>query len=253
MYSNLITIGRDPNCDIVVDEQWDTVSNNHADIEQRDNELIFYDHSSNGSVINGQKIHNTYVGIYSGDKILLAGVYELDWNILDSYFERRRRPTVTKNIKGGIDDNDNESEYFVKGKDNNINGSTVQSDDKDHTDNCNYGHTNTFTQAEIDSTLDRWNWGAFFCTWLWAAFHKKYWPLLIIVLGCVPYIGQICIVFLSVYLGLNGYRIAWNCGKHGDFEQFLRVEHKWMLFGLFWFIISLVVSACVLNIALQLF
>ena len=47
MSKNIITIGRDPRCDIRVDARWDTVSNEHADIELRDGALLFYDHSSN--------------------------------------------------------------------------------------------------------------------------------------------------------------------------------------------------------------
>ena len=86
MSKKKISIGRDPQSDIVVDDHWDTVSNEHADIELRDGNLIFYDHSSNGSVINKQKIHNTNVGIYPGDLIMLAGKYELKWDIINQHF-----------------------------------------------------------------------------------------------------------------------------------------------------------------------
>ena len=41
MNKDRITIGRDPKCDIRIDECWDTVSNNHADIMLQDNTLIF--------------------------------------------------------------------------------------------------------------------------------------------------------------------------------------------------------------------
>ena len=100
MNNRKITIGRAPGSDIRIEERWDTVSNEHAEIESIDNGLLFYDHSSNGTSINGQKIHNTNVPIYPGDEILLAGVYRLDWEILERYFPTSRRPTVTKNIHG---------------------------------------------------------------------------------------------------------------------------------------------------------
>ena len=97
MNRNSITIGRDSRNDIRIDERWDTVSNEHADIELRGDRLIFTDHSSNGTIINGQKIHHDHVGIYPNDKILLAGVYELDWNVINRYFPNLHRPTVTSN------------------------------------------------------------------------------------------------------------------------------------------------------------
>ena len=102
MNNRRITIGRAPGSDIRIEERWDTVSNEHAEIESTGSSLLFYDHSSNGTSINGQKIHNTNVPIYPGDEILLAGVYRLDWEMLERFFPTSRRPTVTKNIHGEV-------------------------------------------------------------------------------------------------------------------------------------------------------
>ena len=54
--SRSITIGRNPQSTIRISEDYDIVSNDHAEIIQQGVELTFTDHSSNGTIINGQKI-----------------------------------------------------------------------------------------------------------------------------------------------------------------------------------------------------
>ena len=55
-----ITIGRDPNSSIVVNPRFDTVSSNHAEIEYpADGRFLYIDHSTNGTMINNQKILQT--------------------------------------------------------------------------------------------------------------------------------------------------------------------------------------------------
>ncbi|MDO4319415.1 MAG: FHA domain-containing protein [Bacteroidales bacterium] len=100
-----INIGRDPRNTIVVDDTYDTVSNDHADIyDDETGELFLRDHSSNGTKINGQRIQNTDVRITPGDEIMLAGVYPVDWTLLRQYFPAVKRPTVGYNNRGGYDD-----------------------------------------------------------------------------------------------------------------------------------------------------
>lgn len=93
-----IKIGRDPRSDIRVEERFDTVSNDHAEIFLDGDRLIFIDHSSNGTIINNQKVKGFQVTIYPGDNISLAGVYPLAWSEIDAFFPPTRRPTVTRNI-----------------------------------------------------------------------------------------------------------------------------------------------------------
>ena len=49
-----------------------------------------------------------------------------------------------------------------------------------------FGVENKYSQAEIDKEIDKWNWGAFFCSWIWAVYHKIYWPLAILIIGVSP-------------------------------------------------------------------
>lgn len=265
MQKDKISIGRDPMSDIVVDESWDTVSNEHADIELRDGSLIFYDHSSNGTVINKQKIHNTNVGIYPGDLILLAGKYELKWDVIYQYFPQSQRPTVIRNVRAEIpsagrktvqqDRNQPEpspssraTEQFTPRQHSFIQkGATVVGGKSD-----NFGVENMYSQAEIDKETERWNWGAFFCTWIWAAYHKIYWPLAIIIIGCIPYLGQVALLVLSVYLGFTGSTKAWNSGRYASFESYKSAQKKWAIIGVILFIIGLVAEGFILYHLLTL-
>ena len=81
-----ITIGRSPQNTIVVDSSYSTVSSNHATITDNGGVLTLQDHSTNGTYINGQHIHNQSVTIRQGDKITLASTYALPWNEVMRYF-----------------------------------------------------------------------------------------------------------------------------------------------------------------------
>lgn len=98
-----ITIGRDPDSTIVISEDYDIVSNEHADIKMEGSDIVFTDHSSNGTIINGQKIHGQSVKIFPHDKIMLAGVCQVDWSQINQYIPHSGRPTVIHNIRRNVD------------------------------------------------------------------------------------------------------------------------------------------------------
>lgn len=265
MSSKKITIGRDPHSDIVVDERWDTVSNKHADIELCDGGLMFYDHSSNGTVINNQKIHNTNVGIYPGDVIMLAGKFELKWDTINQYFPQSQRPTVIRNVRadnpsvgrktvqqGGsnpqVTKSSRATEQFTPGQQGFIQQGGTLAEDR----NDKFGVENTYSQAEIDKELDKWNWGAFLCSWIWAAYHKIYWPLAIIIVGCIPYLGQVSALVLAVYLGFTGSTKAWNSGRYANFESYKSAQKKWALAGVLLFIVGIIAEVFIVYHLLSL-
>lgn len=259
---NRITIGRDTQSDIVIDDRWDTVSNEHADIMLQEGKLVFYDHSSNGTVINNQKIQNMNVGIYSGDVIMLAGKIELSWDDINRFFPRSQRPTVTRNVRAEQNTNSGRKTVQIDAPSYNSNGNKSRQTEQlvsqpfnsirqkaqngnDTTDN--YGVENTYSQAEIDKELEKWNWGGFLCTWLWATVHKTYWPLPIIIIGCIPYIGHVCSICLHVYLGMKGSRMAWDSGIYKDFGAYKKSQRNWIIGGVIWFIVSLAVTAYIVS------
>lgn len=262
MGNRMITIGRSSRSVVRIDERWDTVSNQHADIEEQGDNLVFFDHSSNGTVINGQKIQNCSVKIYPGDEILLAGVFMLEWNVINQFFPDHHRPTVTRNIRGvdeqssspgrttvqfndrtseinngfSRQENSRLTEQFNRDSDGNRSQSqTVREQNKQYD---NHESSYEYSQAEIDKALDNWNWGAFFCSWLWGIIHKVYWPLLMLIVGFIPYAGIMFNFFISVYLGLKGSRLAWESGRYKDFEDYKRNQLRWAIGGLIWFLLN---------------
>lgn len=269
MSSTKIKIGRSPDSTVVIDERWDTVSNDHADIELRNEALIFVDHSSNGTIINKQKIHNREVGIYPGDNIMLAGVYELSWDLISGYFPQSKRPTVTKNIRAEQAEDVSRKTVQVNTANASSSKNARQTEQfnapqqRQHSfvqtgnqtlgqETNNYGKENAYSQAEIDSMLEKWNWGGFLTTWLWAIAHKIYWPLLIIPIAFIPYLGQVSLIVLSVYLGLYGSKMAWANGNYSDFSAFVKSQKKWAFIGVLLFIIGIAINVITIYYLLQL-
>ena len=84
--SKRITIGRNPDCDISVDEKQGSVSRNHAVLFIEDGALVIEDDSTNGTYVNGQKLHCARRGIKPGDQIRIGFNYILSWNDINSYF-----------------------------------------------------------------------------------------------------------------------------------------------------------------------
>lgn len=264
-----IKIGRSPDSNVVVDECWDTISNDHADIELRNGALVFIDHSSNGTIINKQKIHNREVGIYPGDSIMLAGVYELNWDLISGYFPQSKRPTVTKNIRAEQSEEASRKTVQVSTSNASNSKNTRQTEQfnapqqRQHsfvqtgnqTVGCetnNYGKENAYSQAEVDSMLEKWNWGGFLTTWMWAVANRIYWPMFIIPVVFIPYLGQIALLVLSVYLGYYGSKIAWAKGKYRDFSAFVNSQKKWSIIGVLIFIAGLAINAIIVYYLLQL-
>lgn len=81
-----ITIGRSNQCDIYLDPNCRYASGHHATIYYDDNQLMFRDVSSNGTLVNNVRVHHRAVPIHRGDSIMLAGKYQLSWNQIDTYF-----------------------------------------------------------------------------------------------------------------------------------------------------------------------
>lgn len=257
-----ITIGRDTGNDIHIDEQWDLVSNRHGEIICNEGKLTFIDHSSNGTVINGQKIQNTSVGIYPGDSIRLANVFALEWDVIERFFPRQQRPTVTRNVRAESQDAGRrtlqmQAANTSKGRETEQFSNGIHGDESltrpNHRQNDNmFGQANEYSQSEIDKEIEKWNWGAFFCSWLWGTFNGIYWPLACILISVVPYLGQVCSLCLCVYLGLNGSKMAWRKGKYENFDRFKKAQRLWAIFGIVWFALTIIGNIYLLDYTLTL-
>ena len=102
--ANGISIGRG-DCDIIVSHP--KVSQHHADIkivtQSGYTKYLFQDRSTNGTVIDGKKIHNSEIEIYpqAHPVILLAGTAELKWDTVEETFGKRGNfvNSVDENMK----------------------------------------------------------------------------------------------------------------------------------------------------------
>lgn len=261
-----ITIGRNPSSTIPVSDSYDTVSYDHAEIYMDGVNIMFYDHSSNGTVINNQKIQNITVSISRGDEIRLAGRYLLSWDVIEQYVGIPGRPTVTRNSRGEIAPpvsparngrttwNRNEpgypnqqsaavpsyGDYGKREEERNAWG--VQEE--------NGGRLSPSEEKELDA----WNWGAFFFGWIWGVFNKVYLSLVQLVCNVVIFFAnangllaigalfQLASLGIAIWMGVKGSRIAWNQHAYDSIEHFKRVRHGWNIAALITFCVLILVS-----------
>lgn len=77
------TIGRDPQSDIVINDNTDVVSRLHATICIEGSKMFLIDQSQNGTYVNGMRMSaNEEIPVTREDTISFANVAELDWTLL---------------------------------------------------------------------------------------------------------------------------------------------------------------------------
>lgn len=59
------------------------VSTNHAEIIADNGNYTLIDHSMNGTIVNGNRVHNSSYPLHRGDTVLFAGREILDWNRIE--------------------------------------------------------------------------------------------------------------------------------------------------------------------------
>ena len=100
-------IGRNPQNDIVIAEM--SVSDRHGEITIEENgQIIYTDHSSNGTYINGIFIQHNSQLVTVGDHIVFPGGMEFNWAILSGYLVPNGgfiTPQHTTDINYGVGDN----------------------------------------------------------------------------------------------------------------------------------------------------
>lgn len=79
-----ITIGRSSSCDISLGESAEFASSYHGTIFWSGTQLMYKDMSTNGTIINNKLVHGKTISLNHGDKILIAGRYEISWRQIDS-------------------------------------------------------------------------------------------------------------------------------------------------------------------------
>jgi len=205
-----ITIGRNTNSNIVVDSTYNTVSSNHATIIEDNGRIIFKDHSSNGSYVNGRLVHQTQAEIQMCDTIFLSRSYQLDMNQVRRYLGLGRE-TQCAPQQNDYTMQDLRQQHVV------IPQPQVQYQQQIVIPQPQVQYQQPIQQErEKPKYLNKWNWGAFYFSWLWGVCNGVYWPLIVL----IPYVGQIAALIICFVLGANGSRYAWDKfnGSASDFD-----------------------------------
>lgn len=255
--SKKISIGRDSINDLCIPQEYGTVSNRHADIEESDEgRLYLFDHSSNGTVVNGRKIKNMYLEIADGDDIKLANTYSLSWKEIRYFFPRQlNKTTPLTEVTPG---RETELHHTPTGFVPEMPAPRVPE------------RREYIQDVEIAQAKTKWNWGAFLLNWIWAIGHSCWWPFFVslgigfvacILLAVLPIAGFIISGFfhlamlgISVYLGVKGNAIAWENGCFDNIDHFHRKEKQWMIAGfIVWGVYLLIIFGLILFSVLGFF
>ena len=88
-------------------------------------------------------------------------------------------------------------------------------------------------QQEYPPIIEAWNWGAFSLSWIWGVFNGLYWPLIVIAINFIPYVGVIISLCICVLLGKNGNLYAWRKAKQKGYsvDYFTYIQSKWNTAG----------------------
>lgn len=212
-----VTIGRDKNSDIYLPPNYTFASSKHAVIFFSNNQLMYKDTSTNGTIINNTTVRQRILPINRGDVILIAGKYPLTWNQIDSFF-----PNISQNH-------------------NNI--SPNNKSDKVSSTPCIPEKLN----------LGKWSWGAFYFNWIWGMLNGCWWMLLINIaagllcgiIGVISLKGAIysliIFIIIPIIYGIKGTQWAWEYGKIKNVHDFEITQSVWNKLGLFLFILQMVI------------
>jgi len=63
---------------------------------------------------------------------------------------------------------------------------------------------------------------------VWTFAHRLYgWGIAILVLGCIPLLGNIVIAAISIYLAVKGNELAWQRRPFRHLDEFRAVQRIW--------------------------
>ncbi len=100
---------------------------------------------------------------------------------------------------------------------------------------------NTPDRYSVPPEIKKWNWGAFFLSWIWGLAHNTYIALLVF----VPVIG----LFVPFILGFKGSEWAWRNREWQSVEAFQERQRKWAWAG-FIFTVTMLVFVIAITSAI---
>ena len=96
---------------------------------------------------------------------------------------------------------------------------------------------------DTPSIIGKWNWGAFFFSWIWGVFNGVYWPLLLILAYLIPILGWIASIAGSIYLGIKGNELSWNSEKNwSSVADFEKTQKNWSIAVLWFFGVAFILG-----------
>lgn len=88
--------------------------------------------------------------------------------------------------------------------------------------NFNYSSDNREI-PDVPKELKKWNWGAFWLTWIWGIFNGVY----IALLALIPILNFI----IPFYLGKKGGELVWTKTSWKGIEEIKLIQRKWAIGG----------------------
>jgi len=223
-----ITVGRSQQCDIVVAANYDTVSGVHATIEIDSDNILFEDHSTNGSFVNGKFLHHQKFYIQQGDEIKLAQSYILSWSDLSKYVGTGQKTERLPQIDIVVPQSEPAKPNFESPKGEDL---EVIRDKNIHVQVAE-------EKTKEPKCLHEFNFGAFFFGWLWGIFNNVWYSLLTF----IPIVN----LFVIIVLGFKGNEHAWE-KYSGTPEEFDDKQNRWVQAAWILLLISIVL-VCLSNL-----
>lgn len=87
---------------------------------------------------------------------------------------------------------------------------------------------------EIPAEIKKWNWGAFFLSWIWGIGNHVW----ISLLSLIPFVN----IIMIFVLGAKGSEWAWKAKNWESLDHFKRVQRLWAIWGTVLFLIGVVGS-----------
>lgn len=104
-----------------------------------------------------------------------------------------------------------------------------------------------------DEVAKKFNWGAFFLSWIWGLGNATYLPLIILAVAFIPFIGGLGCLGLAIWFGIKGNEWAWQNKQFPSVEAFHEYQKKWAIagiivacLGIVWMIVSVLLFGALL-------
>ena len=85
--------------------------------------------------------------------------------------------------------------------------------------------------GELYSTLNKFNWGAFFLTWIWGVGNRTYITFLALPAFVFSLFVPIAHLAFAIWFGVKGNEWAWKNNKWVDAEGFNKSQKIWAILG----------------------